>query len=115
MDIALEEDINKLKESFKDEDPSSLKQIEQWEADIIKLRDSEKFSQFSTTQAIVAALSKRLKDVVRIRAIGKIDHVEMKAYDARREELKIILNLLCPGFENELQEIHRQIVEELSS
>ena len=114
MNIDTRENIQKLKDKFKDEHPDALKQIQEWEDQIKTLSDYEDFSKFSTTKAIVKALNERLKEVIKIRALGKITFEEMQSYDARKEEIKNTLNLLLPDFEAQMDEINRQIVDELA-
>ena len=109
IDIRITEKINALKEKFFDAEDDVQSQIKMWENEITKLSLASDFVQQPITQNIVTLLRDRLKSILIERATK--GHTDI--LDAREKEIRYILSLFCPKYEQELGSLEQIIDNEL--
>lgn len=112
--IAISENIKKLDLKYEDEHPDALRQISEWRQRIRDLSDAEDFTNLKTTQQITDVIKAKLRDIIRKRALTRgMTMDQIRSYDERWDELKWVLSLFRPRFEEEMEALSKEIEAEL--
>lgn len=109
IDLGIWEKLRTLKERYTSEHPDALKQITEWESTLRRLADTEGFVNLDTTRTIVENLKQRLKQ----RLLERVRDGMTPENKAVEDELRYVLGLLNPRFEQEIESISQLIDNEL--
>lgn len=102
MKIDYKEKLEKLKDMFKDEDPSAIETINQWEEQVQRLTQTEQFFQFEATRELYKSLKERAKTHMKYRLQKGRTTEDMSLSDAKQSEIEWVLSLFNPNYEQEL-------------
>jgi hypothetical protein len=109
LDIRFKEKIQQLRQRFFDAEPQAISQINQWEQDIQRLSQISDFVNLAPVQVINRLVRERIKGIM----IEKATKGTNDVLDSREKELRYILELFNPHYEQELSSIEHLIDNEL--
>ena len=107
------EKIDKLKKLFKNEDPSAIATIQEWEKRVQKLSQDQEFFNFESTQNLYKALKERVKFHMKSRLQKGQTPERLKTADDKQTEIEWVLSLFNPNYEQELESLDRMMDTEL--
>lgn len=114
MDVGFKEKINKLRELFKNEHPTALATINEWDRRIQKLAQDESFFATEAAQEIYKALKDRAKSHMRARLQKGQTPEGLKSADDKQVEIEWVLSLFNPNYEQELESLDRLMDAEIT-
>lgn len=117
IDISIKENIQRLKNKVfgTDYDESAREPVLLWEKRVEELSRIDDFSRLAVTQEIIKGIKGKLETLAREKLSTKSKDIrQIDALEVKIDENRYFLKLLTPSYQDEIDEIQRMVISELT-